>query len=80
MTQVTIKAVEGRVARVSPRGHAIPHDRYVTVPLTPYLDRLINVHKDVTEKPDVPVSKDPEKPLSRSVKSKPSDAPVATEE
>lgn len=46
--KIRVKAVEGRVARVSPKGEMIPHDRYILVDLTPYMARLINVHEDVT--------------------------------
>jgi len=46
--KLRVKAVEGRVARVSPQGEMIPHDRYILVDVTPYMARLINVHGDVT--------------------------------
>jgi len=44
---VRVKAKPGRVARTAPRGQLIPEDRFVSVPWTAYMDRLVNVHKDV---------------------------------
>lgn len=48
---VSVKAVEGRIARTSPTGSFIPSDRYVSVELTPYLRRLIKLHGDVVVEP-----------------------------
>jgi hypothetical protein len=53
---VMVRAVEGRLARVSPTGRTIPHDKFVPAEMTPYLDRLINHHGDVV------VETDPERP------------------
>lgn len=52
MPTVDVKAVAGRIARISPRGEMIPHDRFVTVEHTSYMHRLIHVHGDVEVKPD----------------------------
>jgi hypothetical protein len=59
---VMVRAVEGRLARVSPTGRTIPHDKFVPAEMTPYLDRLINHHGDVV------VETDPERPAPRSVR------------
>ena len=48
---VSIKAKAGRIARVSPNGSFIPHDKYVTVEKTSYVNRLIHVHQDVELEP-----------------------------
>lgn len=74
LKKLFVKTVAGRLARTSPRGSFIPHDRGILVALTPYIERLLNVHKDIKE------TDDPEKPLPRSIKPKPgkpdSDAPA----
>lgn len=44
---VRVKALEGRVVRVSPQGAFVPNDRFVAVTRTPYVQRLIDVHGDV---------------------------------
>lgn len=81
LKNVTVTAVKGRVARVSPTGRFIPHDKPMTVPLTPYIDRLLNHFGDITEH-------DPERPPPRSIKPTPGKpakddppppAPVATD-
>ena len=47
---VTIRAVEGRVAYLDPQcKKPVPHDRWITVPETAQLRRLIDVHGDVEE-------------------------------
>ena len=51
LNRVRVRAVAGRIARTSPRGDFIPHDRYITVERTTYIDRLISVHGDVTVEP-----------------------------
>lgn len=48
---VRVKAKPGRVARTSPTGDFIPEDRFVPVPHTNYVDRLINHHKDLIVEP-----------------------------
>lgn len=65
LKKLFVKAVAGRVARTAGRGQLIPHDRGMLVTLTPYIDRLLNVHKDIVE------TSDPERPLPRSTKPKP---------
>ena len=49
--KIEVKAVEGRIARVSPRGAFIPHDRFIPVVATPYILRLRDVHGDIEERP-----------------------------
>lgn len=51
--RVKVKAVEGRVVRTSPSGDFIPSDRFVSVPHTSYIDRLINFHEDLIVEPEV---------------------------
>jgi hypothetical protein len=46
-----LRTKEGRIARVSPNGAFIQHDEFVPVPVTPYVQRLIDVHQDVEVKP-----------------------------
>jgi hypothetical protein len=47
---VTIRAVEGRSAYLDPQcKHPIPHDKWITVPETTHLRRLIDIHGDVEE-------------------------------
>lgn len=47
MSKVYVRTLEGRVARVSPKGAFIPHKEFVGVTLTPYLSRLAEVHGDI---------------------------------
>lgn len=47
MSKVYVRTLEGRVARVSPKGAYIPHKEFIGVQLTPYISRLANVHKDI---------------------------------
>lgn len=68
--KILVRAIEGRLARNGPQGSFIPHDRDMLVSLTPYIDRLLNVHKDIKE------TSDPERPLPRSTKPKPGKLPV----
>lgn len=50
MQKISVKAVPGRVAFTAARGGArIPSDKYVEVDHTPWIDRLLNVHQDITE-------------------------------
>lgn len=65
---VRVKAVEGRIARRSPRGELIPHDRFVKVPMTQYIHRLINVWGDVEVEPA-------KKPAPKSEAVNPPEAP-----
>lgn len=68
MTVVKIKAKPDRVARVSPRGSFIPSDRFIPVEETPYIRRLINVHKDVIVEPKKPVVTAAPKPETKGTK------------
>jgi hypothetical protein len=47
MSTVYVRTLEGRVARVSPKGAFIPHHEHVGVKLTPYIARLANHHGDI---------------------------------
>jgi hypothetical protein len=61
---IRVKAREGRVAFTAPRGgRLIPHDDYIIVELTPWIDRLLNHHHDIEAEPvkAAPVAK-PAKP------------------
>lgn len=51
MPNIRVKAVPERVVRESPRGPMIPSDRFVSVPATPYIMRLIEVHGDLLVEP-----------------------------
>jgi hypothetical protein len=44
---IYVKAKEGRIARVSPTGAFIPNDAYIKVQPSEYIQRLIDVHKDI---------------------------------
>lgn len=71
MKYIKVKAKEGRIARVSPRGEMIPHDEAVRVPLTPYVQRLIHHHKDViVEKEPKPKVSAPPAPPAETIKDK----------
>lgn len=49
---VSVKTKAGRVAFSAPRGgEAIPHDRYIAVERTPWIERLISVHGDIEVEP-----------------------------
>ncbi|MGL5734762.1 MAG: hypothetical protein ACRCYS_07840 [Beijerinckiaceae bacterium] len=56
--KIYVKALPGRVARVSPRGAMIPSDHFVAVDFTPYVKRLLEVHGDIELQP-APVKTDP---------------------
>lgn len=68
---IYVRTIDGRVARTSPRGQPIPHDQFIPVEATPYINRLID-HGDIMKKPPeqslprAPVSADPP-PLARDV-------------
>ena len=47
MSTVYVRTLEGRVARVSPKGAFIPQKEFIGVKLTPYISRLVNVHGDI---------------------------------
>lgn len=71
LEKIFVKAVKGRLARNGPRGRTIPEDSGVLVTLTPYIERLLNVHKDIVE------TTDPENPIPRSKKPRPGKVPDA---
>lgn len=54
MQVISVRAVAGRVARKSPKGDFIPHDRYVPVEKTEYVARLLHVHGDIELEPEKP--------------------------
>jgi len=64
LKKIFVRAVKGRIARTEPRGRYIPSEGGILVALTPYIDRLLNVHKDIEEVDD------PERPPPRSTKPK----------
>lgn len=66
MPSIWVRTLEGRIARTAARGKLIPHDKFVEVDYTPYIDRLLNVHGDIEERSN-------ETPKPEPVK-----APVAT--
>ncbi|UPT53289.1 hypothetical protein [Synechococcus phage Ssp-JY38] len=47
MSLIYVRTKPGRIARVAPKGEFIPHDTFVGVRETPYISRLLNVHKDI---------------------------------
>lgn len=47
MSRVYVRTKPGRVARAAPQGVYIPQDKYIPVPLTPYVERLANYHGDI---------------------------------
>lgn len=49
--RISVKAVEGRIARTSPDGPFIPSDQYVNVEKTPYITRLLDFHGDIELEP-----------------------------
>ena len=68
MDIIKVKAVAGRVARISPRGAFIPHDRFIPVENTFYIQRLLRVHGDIElqpadEKPSAKQDRKPDQPV-----------------
>jgi hypothetical protein len=64
MEKISVKAVKGRKAFTAPRGGvSIPHDRYITVDKSPYIDRLLNHHGDIALEPSKPKPKEPKPEL-----------------
>lgn len=51
MPKISVKAKPDRIARTSPRGELIPSDRFVSVELTHYMQRLAYHHEDVEVEP-----------------------------
>jgi hypothetical protein len=50
---VEIKALPGRIAFTDASGaKQVPHDQYIRVERTDYIDRLIKTHGDVEVKPN----------------------------
>lgn len=47
---IAVRAVKGRIARESARGRMVPENKFVSIPETPYVRRLIDVHGDLEEK------------------------------
>lgn len=54
MSLIKVRAVAGRVAFESPTGKRIPHDKFVQVERTAYIDRLVRVHGDIEVQEDKP--------------------------
>lgn len=48
---IKVRAVKGRIVREEPRGPFIPSDRFVAVPETAYIRRLIDHHGDLEIEP-----------------------------
>jgi hypothetical protein len=64
MPMIFVRTKTGRVALDGPHGRLIPTDKFVPVDLTPWVDRLLNHHRDIEleKKPVVkPVDDAPEK-------------------
>jgi hypothetical protein len=66
MSSIRVKAVEGRTAFTAPRGgKLIPHDHFIDVERTPWIDRLLNHHRDIEAEPvkasRAPVASEPPK-------------------
>ncbi len=51
MPFVSVRAKAGRIAYDSPHGDLIPQDAYVSVEMTPWIDRLLNHHGDIELEP-----------------------------
>lgn len=62
MSLISIKAKPGRVAfTAAKRGDRVPTDRYIQVQMTPWINRLLNVHGDIEVEP-APAAKPEAKP------------------
>lgn len=61
LQRIMARAVEGRIARESPHGPLIPHGTYTPLLMTPYLERLLNVHGDIELEPVKPAPAAPKK-------------------
>lgn len=66
---IYVRAVPGRIARESPTGPFIPHDRYVPVRNTPYVSRLLRFHQDIELEPK-----------AKKAEPKPAEAPASKAE
>lgn len=42
MSKIYVQGEPGRVARLSPKGRYVPHDKPIATRLTPYIERRIN--------------------------------------
>lgn len=58
---VSVRTKPGRVARNGPTGQFIPDNAFVSVLRTPYIERLINVHKDLIVQPEPKAEQTPVK-------------------
>jgi hypothetical protein len=64
---ISVKTVEGRIAYTAARGgERIPNDRYVVVEKTPWISRLLSVHKDIEIEPAPVAAKEKAAPASFS--------------
>lgn len=48
-SRIKVKALPGRVVRISPNGKFVPDDKFITVANTPYIQRLINHWGDLED-------------------------------
>ena len=48
---ISVRAVTGRIARTSARGDVIPHDRYIPVEKSHYINRLLDHWGDIEVEP-----------------------------
>ena len=60
--KISVRAVTGRIARTAPNGPFIPHDAFVEVELTAYVQRLLHVHGDIEVEPLAQPKQQPLKP------------------
>lgn len=57
MAMLFVRCLPDRVANTAPSGgKPIPHDRFVPVPDTPWIRRLIEVHGDIEVQANPPLS------------------------
>lgn len=68
MSRVYVRAKPGRIARVSPQGVYIPHDKFIGATLTPYLSRLAHHHGDIELSREDPSVAKPKKPTEQAEK------------
>ena len=57
MSMIYVRAKPGRVARLSPTGQYLRSDEFTPTRLTPYLNRLANVHGDIEIVRELPKAK-----------------------
>lgn len=71
MSLIYVRTKPGRIARISPKGEFIPHDRFIGVRQTPYVSRLLNHHKDIEQEQKAPKAAAPvAKPSEHDMASK----------